>query len=93
MGPSMAYGQLPHTPEPDSEQFDKIMIATISSPNPTYNSTYSKPYEHMYESIDHVMVKKQEEFESYDTPKPQLPAPRPSINDNSACYTNISENS
>lgn len=88
-GPSMAYGQLPGTPEPilDCEPFEKSQIVAH---NPTYNYAYSKAYEHTYESIDQLRMGKQE-FESYDVPKPQLPAPRPSMSNQSSHST--SENS
>ena len=90
-GPSLAYGQLPHTPEPDQDPF---MKSHITAQNPTYNysSTYSKPYdhnpnykpyEHTYESIDNIIASRGAGFQSYDTPKPQLPTPRPSVSDGS----------
>lgn len=95
----MAYGQLPGTPEPilDCEPFKKSQITAY---NPTYNYAYSKayehtipkgyedskPYEHTYESIDQLKMGRQG-FESYDVPKPQLPAPRPSMSNNSSHST------
>ncbi len=92
-GPSLAYGQLPGcTPEPD---LDPFMKSHVIANNPTYNysSTYNKPYdhtpqyrkqyEHTYESIDNIMASRGAGFQTYDVPKPELPAPRPSISSES----------
>ena len=89
MGPSLAYGQLPGTPEPLDNDQEPLKKLNISAQNPTYNYAYggATPYEHTYESIDNLMGKRVGGWaglDSYDVPKPQLPAPRPSVSNNSS---------
>ena len=68
MAQSPAYGQLVSTPEPDKDLGDPLHFSA-------QNPTYGKPYEHTYESIDNIIASRGG-IQTYDYPKPQLPAPR-----------------